>query len=174
MRYLILFLMILSLAAMSANTLFAQDKELRGDLLTCLPRLDGLVLDGSPQKAEDVESLFTVINGGAEVYVRHGFSRGLFQTYKDRNNKFFDLEIIEMKDADAARKIYILKAGSSGKKIEIGDEAVLEDYYLIFRQGRFYLSVAGSDSKKETRDVVIRIAGTVSEKIQHFRGRQKQ
>ncbi len=174
MRYLLLLSLMLSLVTVSANTAFAQEQEVKDDLFTCFPRLDGLVPEGSPQKAEDMESLFSAINGGAEIYVRHGFLRALFHTYKDRNNKFFNLEIIEMKDVDAARKIYKLKKGNSKNNIEIGDEAVLEDYYLIYRQDRFYLSVTGSDSAKESRDTVIRIAGTVSEKIKQSYERHKR
>jgi len=167
-------LMIFAWVVLSAVPSSAQERELKGDLLTCLPRLDGLTPDGFLQKVEDAESLFSVINGGAVVYVRHGFLRGLFQAYKDENHKFFNLEIIEMKDGDAARTIYRLKTKNSGKKIDIGDEAVLEDYYLIFRQGRFYLSVTGPDSDKETRDVVIRIAEAVGESIKLFCGRPKE
>ncbi len=174
MRYLIIFSMILFWVLVSADIVFARDQEVRSSLLTCLPRLEGLVPEGSPQKADNVESLFSIINGGAEMYVRHGFSRGLFQTYKDRDNRFYNLEIIETKDADVARKIYRLKTGSRGRKIKIGEEAVLEEYYLMFWQGRFYLSVSGPDSGKKTRDVILGIAGAVSEKIATFHGRQER
>jgi hypothetical protein len=76
-----------------------------------------------------------------------------------------------MKNADAAHRVYVLKVDDSGKKIEIGDEAVLEDYYLIFRKGRFYVSLTGFDSEKKTKDELIAVAKSVVGKIEKYQNR---
>lgn len=165
MKYLIIYLIMFLFVATPLGDIYAQELKDRDDLSAYLPYMDGLDLEGLPQKAEDDKSLFACINGGAELYVKYGFYKALFQTYKTKNNKFLNLEIFEMKNADAAHGVYNLKTGSSGKRIKIGNEAVLEDYYLIFRKGRFYVSLTGSDSEKETRDDLIAIAKSVEEKI---------
>ncbi len=165
MKYLTIYLIVFLFVAVAFGNIRAQENKNQDDLSAYLPLLDGLEPEGSPQKADSEVSLFACINGGAELYVKYGFSRALFQTYKTKSNKFLNFEIFEMKNADAAHGVYILKAGSKGKKIKIGNEAVLEDYYLLFRKGRFYVSITGFDSEKETRDKLIAVAKAVEEKL---------
>ncbi len=166
MKYLTIYLFVFLFVAATFGNICAQERKNQDDLSAYLPSLDGLDPEGLPQKADSGESLFACINGGAELYVKHGFSRAFFQTYKTENNKFLNFEIFEMKNADAAHSVFILKGGNSGKKIKIGNEAVLEDYYLLFRKGRFYVSLTGFDSEKETRDKLIAVAKAVEEKIE--------
>ena len=171
MKCLTIYLIMFFFVAALIGNIYAQEPKNRNDLSACLPRLAGLDPEGLPQKADSDESLFASINGGAELYVKYGFCRALFQTYKTNSNKFINLEIFEMKNADAAHGVYILKAGGSGKRIKIGNEAVLEDYYLIFRKGRFYVSLTGFDSEKETRDRLIVVAKAVEERIEKYQNR---
>lgn len=168
MKYLIIISILFLSVAATFGDICAKQSTNQNDLSPYLPRMVELDPDGPPQKAESDESLFALINGGAELFVKYGFCRALFQTYKTKTNKFFNLEIFEMKNADSAHGIYLLKAGSSERRITIGNEAVLEDYYLIFRKGRFYVSLTGSDSEKKTRDKLIAVAKAVEEKIEKY------
>ena len=127
--------------------------------------MDGLIPDGLPQKADDPESLFARMNGGAEPYVRYGFSRALFQTYKTGSNRLLDFEIFQMKNAKAAHQVFTLMAGRGNKKLDIGHEAVLGEYYLFFWKGMFYVTITGSDSEKKTKDELIAVARVVEQKV---------
>jgi len=164
-KYLTIPLSICLLIAATFGTISAQESKSADDLSVYLPHMDGLVPDGLPQKVDDLESLFARMNGGAEPYVRYGFSRALFQTYKTGSNRLLDFEIFQMKNPKAAHQIYTLMAGRANKKLNIGHEAVLGEYYLIFRKGAFYVTITGSDSEKKTKDELIAVARAVEEKV---------
>ncbi len=144
----------------------AGESKSGGELSLCLLDEEDFTPDGLPQKADDMESLFAYMNGGAEQYLAHGFRRAIFQTYRGKSGKQFSLEIFEMNNSDAAHAIYAARAGQGGKNISIGNEAVLEEYYLLFRKGRFYVSLTGFDSEKDTLDELIAAAGIVDKKIE--------
>ena len=60
------------------------------------------------------DSLFELINGGAEVYHRFGFVRALATQYADDAGRSISLEVFEMKDVEGAGSIYSDKTGGSG------------------------------------------------------------
>ena len=164
-KYLAIPLSICLLIVVTFGTISAQESKSSKDLSVYLPDVDGLVPDGPPQKADDLEGLFARINGGAEQYGRYGFRRALFQTYKTGSSRSIELEIFQMKNAEAAHQIYTLMAGQGNRKLDMGHEAVLGEYYLIFRKGRFYVTITGSDSEEKTRDELIAVARAVEKKI---------
>jgi hypothetical protein len=135
------------------------------DLASCLSRLEGFVALGPLQKAGNEAELFALINGGASFYIKHGFTRAVFQEYKDPNGRRIAIGIFEMKDTHAAHDVYRVQAGAGTKNITLGDEAVLEEYYVLLRRGRYYITVTGFDSDKQTRDTLITIAGNLDQKI---------
>ena len=88
-------------------------------LLRLLPLesdLKGWMLDGEPQIAEGI-GLFELINGGAEEYVKAGFSRAVMATYRNNEGKRINVEIYEMLSPESARSIYRKKAGDKGKRV---------------------------------------------------------
>ena len=98
--------------------------------------LKGWKLDGEPQTAEGIR-LFELINGGAEEYVKEGFSRAVMATYRNNEGKRINLDIYEMLSPESAKSIYRRKAGDKGEKVSVGEEGAMEDYYLNFRKGGF-------------------------------------
>ena len=134
-------------------------------LFAYLPRLEGAVTLGPLQKAGNEAELFALMNGGAAFYIKHGFIRAVFQEYKDPNGGRFAIGIFEMKDTHAAHDVYRAQAGTGTKNITLGDEAVLAEYYVLLRRGRYYITVTGFDSEKQTRDTLIAIAGNLDQKI---------
>jgi hypothetical protein len=96
------------------------------------------------------EDLFLLINGGAEIYHEYGFKQVVAQGFKNKSGKAFNLEIYEMQDPAAAYGMYTFKTGDSGKTLDVGDEGLVEDYYLNLRKGRFLVTVIGFDSEQET------------------------
>lgn len=135
------------------------------DLSALLPEQAGLEPHGPLLKADSDADLFKHINGGADFYIRHGFNRAVFQTYQAPGRKKLTLVIYEMSDADAARSVYRALAGSGTADAEVGDESALEEYYLLFRRGRYYISVTGFDPKPETQKHLQEAAKQVDRKI---------
>jgi len=135
------------------------------DLAAYLTRLEGVVTLGPLQKAGNEAELFELMNGGAAFYIKHGFTRAVFQEYKDPNGRRFAIGIFEMKDTPAAHDVYRVQAGTGSKNIALGDEAVLAEYYVLLRRGRYYITVTGFDSEKQTRDTLIGIAWNLDQKI---------
>ena len=126
--------------------------------------LQGWKLDGEPQTAEGIR-LFEVINGGAEEYVKEGFSRAVMATYRNKEGKRINLDIYEMLSPESAQRIYRKKAGDKGQKVSVGEEAAMEDYYLTFRKGVYQVTLSGYDTQRETMDWLLRLARLVAERI---------
>ncbi|MCP5105069.1 MAG: hypothetical protein GY950_16900 [bacterium] len=126
--------------------------------------LKGWEASGKPEVVKG-DDLFLMINGGAEVYHEYGFKQAAAQGFKNKNGKAFNLEIYEMKDAAAAYGIYTFKTGDSGKTLTVGDEGLLEEYYLNLWKGNFLVTVIGFDSEKETLGGIMAAAKVVAAKI---------
>jgi uncharacterized protein (DUF362 family) len=120
--------------------------------------------EDEPRTAEG-EMLFMLINGAAELYFEYGFNRAIFQSYIHGDDQWIDVEIYEMEDAVAAYGLQSLKRGRTGKSLDIGQEAFLEEYYLNFRKGKVQVSVVGQNSSEATLEALIRIANAVEARI---------
>ena len=117
-----------------------------------------------PQRFEG-EDLLLYINGGAEIYHEYGFRQVITQEYKDKNGTSIHLEIFEMEDYASAYGIYTFKTGDEGQRIMVGNEALLEDYYLNFWKGNYLVTVTGFDSRQETVNGLVAIAEATDSKI---------
>ena len=111
------------------------------------------------------DSLFELINGGAEVYHRFGFLQALATQYSQAEGRSISLEVFEMGDVEGARNIYADKTGGAGEPLEIGDEAAGEDYYLNFRSGSFLVTITGFDSDEQTTKGILKLAHAVADRI---------
>jgi len=139
-------------------------KESLSHLMPLESDLKGWNLDGEPQTAEGIR-LFELINGGAEEYVKEGFSRAVMATYRNQEGKRINLDIYEMLSPESAERIYRKKAGDKGQKVSVGEEAAMEDYYLNFRKGVYQVTLSGYDTQRETLDWLLRMALLVAGKI---------
>lgn len=111
------------------------------------------------------EDLFLYIDGGAEVYNEYGFKRVVVQEYINENGKSISLEIFEMTSQESAYGIYTFKTSSLGKRLSVGDQGCLEDYYLNFWKGKFLVTLTGFDEDEETIQGLTEIAHAVEAKI---------
>lgn len=163
----LLLLLSLPILLFSPVSSVSEEPRLKESLLRLLPLesdLKGWTLDEEPQTAEGI-GLFDLINGGAEQYVKAGFSRAVMATYRNKEGKRVNLEIYEMLSPESARSIQRKKAGESGKKVSVGEEAAMEDHYLNFRKGSYQVTVSGYDTQEETVEGLLHIARLVAERI---------
>ena len=120
---------------------------------------------GNPQHAEG-ESLFELINGGAEIYNEYGFRRAIMHSYSNKSDKSVNLEMYEMEDPISAYGIYTFKISGNGQEVDFGDGGMLEDYYLNFRKGNFIVTLIGFDTDRETKDAILTMAKSIETNIE--------
>ncbi len=162
--FLIVFVMILGTANISVAAKDAAVPQSMTSFLLQPGELKGWESVGTPQHMIG-EDLFLLINGGAEIYYEYGFKQVIAQGFKNKNGKSFNLEIYEMQTPAAAYGIYTFKTGNEGKPLDVGNEGLLEDYYLNFWKGNVCVTVIGFDSEKETMDGIVEAAKMVAAKI---------
>ena len=157
------------LCTLSALVLFCcargtSDQRDISELLPVEDKLNGWKAVG-PRQIFRGNDLFVYMNGGAEKYLSHGFKQILIQKYRSRNNTTITLELFEMENNRGARKLYDLITGDAGRQVPMGDEALLEEYYLNFRKGNFLATVTGNNSEQETIDGLLAIGQGVNEQL---------
>lgn len=140
----------------------------QGEVSSYLP--DRSELEGwrplyEPQMVEG-EDLYLLINGGAEIYYEYGFKRAITQSYEDRDGRSINLEIYEMNSPVSAYGAYTFKTGEKGERIAVGNDALLEDYYLNFWKGNCVVTLIGFDTDNKTREGLMRIAESVDSRIE--------
>jgi hypothetical protein len=111
------------------------------------------------------EGLFTLIDGGADLYFEYGFRQVVAAEYQKNQERSIKLELYEMVDAEAAYGRYSLAVGSQGINIQIGDEGLLNKYYLVFWKNRFLVFLSAGDTMSETSAGILRIATIVARNI---------
>lgn len=153
---------ILLLIAVSAAA-----QQASGDLSGYLPaggEVAGWTLSDTPKNYRGDE-LYEMIDGGAEIYYEYGFKQVLRAEYADVRGKSIDVEIYEMESPAAAYGIYTFKIGDGGKALAIGQEALIEDYYLNFWKNSLLVTVIGLDSEEATVQSVVALAKAVDARI---------
>jgi hypothetical protein len=132
-----------------------------------LPK-DGEVKDWVKHRAlqhYEGEDLYEYINGGAEIYHEYGFVQVVVQDYTNEAGKSISIEIFEMASPSSAYGMYTFKIASKGKKIRLGTEAQLADYYMNFWKGPMIVTLTGFDETEETRQGLLDIADKVNSKM---------
>jgi len=120
--------------------------------------------DGLPQEFLG-EDLFLYMDGGASIYQEYGFRRLLVQDYRDTRSKPFSLEIFEMAGPESAYGAYTFKTSAGGRRIALGNEGCVEDYYLNAWKGRYLVTLTGNEPDTELVQGLIEIAKVVTDKI---------
>ena len=111
------------------------------------------------------EDLYVYMDGGAAIYHEYGFKQLLVQDYVDPYGRSLTLEVFEMDEPAAAFGIYTFKSGSQGKRVDLGQEGSLEDYYLNFWEGRYLITLTGFDRAAETTQGLLRVGQLVDSRI---------
>ena len=118
-----------------------------------------------PMQHYEGEDLYEYINGGAEIYHEYGFKQVVVQDYINEAGNSISVEIFEMTSPASAYGIYTFKTHAKGKKVHVGTDAQLADYYMNFWKGPILVTLTGFDETKETRQALLNIAARVDSKI---------
>jgi hypothetical protein len=111
------------------------------------------------------EELFALIDGGADIYLEYGFRQVATIKYLNNHENSITIEIYEMSDASAAYGMFSLNTGTRGKKIQIGNEGMLFDYYMMFWKNTFLVFLTGADTTDETKSHILAMAASVDQRL---------
>ncbi len=111
------------------------------------------------------EDLYLLINGGAEIYHEYGFKRAMTQSYENAGGKSINIEIYEMTGPASAFGVYTFKTGKNGMPSKVGNEGLLEGYYLNFWKGPYVVTLIGFGSDDETLEGLSILGEAVASKI---------
>lgn len=158
-------LALLCLSVVAFSSMCAQAKiSAIATYLPCAEELGGWVLSDSARIFAG-EELFTLIDGGADLYFEYGFRQVVSAEYRNDKEQSIKLELYEMSDDGAAFGRYSLVAGSQGMKVQIGNEGLLNEYYLVFWKSRFLVFLSASDTAREISDEILAIATILDRNI---------
>jgi hypothetical protein len=111
------------------------------------------------------DDLYTLINGGAEIYHEYGFKSVAAQEFSSANEKSAIIEIFEMTNPESAFGIYSFKTGTKGVELPVSNDGLLESYYLNFWKGRFVITITGFGTDNETVDGIKAFAQVIDKNI---------
>ena len=109
--------------------------------------------------------LFNMIDGGAALYQEYGFDQAISGKYEDQQGRTVDVEVYAMSDVPAACGIFSITAAAGDGKLALGDDGELGEYFLVFRKGRYVVTVSGQNSEGRTMAGVKLLGRAIEAKI---------
>ncbi|MBC8278096.1 MAG: hypothetical protein H8E46_07685 [FCB group bacterium] len=117
--------------------------------------IEGWTLGTNPgdlREAADYNSLYAIMNGGAETFINHGFTEGVHQNYYGSISgiqKMLSVLVYDMGDSTGAAELFhdtVIQPPSSSP-LDYGDEGRLDegglfDYTMDFRQDKYYVELS--------------------------------
>jgi len=134
------------------------------DLRSALPAdVDGWLKDGEDQ-VFDTESIFTYIDGHAEVYLSFGMKRCLSRRYLGPEGE--PDVVLDLFEMDVAENAYgVFTHDRDGDEVDIGQGALLREGWLSFWKGRWFGSVYAEGESERSRAALVAIARTTADAI---------
>ena len=99
------------------------------------------------------DDLFFLINGGADIYLEYGFNNVISATYTSKSNLELKAEIYQMKNDSAVYGIFTFNKGNRLVSDDIGDACIIQNDFLIFIKGSYYV-VLTTRSNKDKEEAV--------------------
>ena len=129
---------------------------------------------GTYVEAEDYQSLYDIIDGGAQVFIDNGFISGAFQTYMGSTGgggSDVTIRIYDQGSESNARTLYDKVAtgidvpwNGAGTEARI-DESALASYTIEFSQSNFFVQVIIEQKTDESLNIAKLFATHISQKI---------
>lgn len=142
-------------------------------LLPADDEIEGWKRFGEMFRASNEVELYRCIDGGAGLYINHGFQAYAGQLYRGPEGLEVEIAIYDQGSAKNARELYqnpVIKA-DRGKALEaLGDEARIDErglfvYGVEFIQDRFFVRVLIQDRTEDGLNIALLFAHHVSERI---------
>lgn len=110
-------------------------------------------------------TLYTYMDGGAEFYIKQGFSTLYVRRYA-RGNEHFILELFEMKDASGASRVYeSSRRPNAEKELGSGCLASITPAEIQVARGRYYLAGRNEDPLARQSEALIELCRNVLNRL---------
>lgn len=165
-------------------SIYACSEESTGDnksilspiaLLPTDNEISGWTALGAYEEADDYDSLYAIIDGGAQVFIDNGFVSGAFQEYISSTGGVGGANVIVRiydQGSEANAKIIYDKTSTgltipwsgAGKEARI-DQSALASYIIEFYQRNFFVQVYIQQKTDEALNIAKLFASHISKKI---------
>jgi hypothetical protein len=108
----------------------------------------------------DQKTIFSYINGGAEVYRAYNMWQCLSRRYTKADGPAIILDIFDMGSADDAFGVFT--HDTDGKMIDIGQDARFRSGWLSFWQHRYFVSIYAEEETASAENAVIALGRAVA------------
>lgn len=147
------------------------------DLIPRDDEISGWARLGTYDEANDYDSLYAIIDGGAQIFIDNGFVSAVFQQYNcvstgsECPTALVSLRIYDQGNEENAQKVYDRVAtgigtpwNGAGAEARI-DESAIASYTIEFWLKNFYVQVIIDEKSDEALNIAKLFASHVSEKI---------
>ena len=110
------------------------------------------------------DALYRHINGGAELYHKHGFAKLSVKDYV-RGELEAVVEIYDMGSSKGAEGVFIANTAGLETDNKFGEACSISELQILFRRERFYISVTCFEINEELQAAISALATSVDKNI---------
>jgi len=132
--------------------------------IPALSELDGWKFTSEP-KVYAGDTLFSLIDGGADLYLEYGFSQVVSARYADPSSSNILVEIYEMTDAASAYGIFSLTQQALEWSPQFGNLSAITLDYISFWKSRYYVNISWSSRQHFDGPLLDKLANLIVAKI---------
>ena len=134
------------------------------DLSTVFPEMTGWERAG-PVETYSPDTLFDYIDGGADIYIEHGFQELATMTYNNDRGQNLTVEVYRHGDSQGASVLYGQEKPGEPKIAAVGLDGYYESGFLAFVQGRCYVKLIGFGFGDEDGPLFESLGKKIAEKL---------
>lgn len=113
------------------------------------------------------EELYEHVNESAGLFSEFGFNKSYRAVYRDSLANKISLDVFLMNQPDAAWGAFTMNSSGKGRKVEVGNVALLYDYHLHFVKGNYYIKCISSNNDPEFIEELIQFATFMASEVQN-------
>lgn len=133
-------------------------------LLPSLSELEGWKFTSGPRVYEG-DDLFSLIDGGADLYFEYGFTKVVSVQYTDPSTSNIQVEIYEMVDAPAAYGIFSITQQAENWSEQFGTLSAVNTDYISFWKSKYYVNLSWSTRQHLDEPMLDNLAKLVAKKL---------
>lgn len=111
------------------------------------------------------DTLFDYINGGADLYLKYDFQELKVAEYKGAEKTSIIVEIYQHRSPNNAFGIYSQERPSEGKYLDIGAQGYMEEGFLNFLLGKYYVKMSSLNLEGKNEEVLPDFARKIAQNL---------
>ena len=133
------------------------------DLQAKIPRQVGRWSAKTGDRIFDEKTIFSYINGAAEVYRAYNFKRCLSRRYTTLNGPAIILDVFEMGSSEDAYGVFTHDL--DGTKVAVGQDGRLRPGWLSFWRARYFVSIYMEEESAAAEQAVMELGRLIADNI---------